>query len=370
MAEGSSNRRVVSGRVCFIYALTDPRDESVRYVGKSFEPYQRFKDHIKKCRVYRYSTHKNHWLRVLFSLGLVPLMTIIESTTEDGSTRERFWIAHFRSVGCVLTNATDGGEGMPGFIPSLETRAKLSAWMKGKPGTFLGRTHTPETRATLSAIGKLRITKPETRVKISDAVKNRPYNPVAAARGANANRDKIRVNTKIISPGDVFGRLTAVSRVRVDNTVQWVCICICERVVTVSHRSLWQVVASNGTKGSRSCGCLKRDLLNARNQRRKEQAKTRLPAAPRSPHPLRAVAESLGISFGTISTRMSKGWSFERATTTRRTDKKKALVDLKCNFCGAMFTSSLFQARRSFKGLPVFCSCSCRMTHISRARFL
>lgn len=106
-------------------------------------------------------------------------------------------IAKLRSLGVKLTNLTDGGEGMSGFkwdaeilarradaqrgqvrptvsaklkgvpksaehranlaaakrgVPASEaTKAKMSAVRKGRPSTMLGKNHTPEAKAKITA---------------------------------------------------------------------------------------------------------------------------------------------------------------------------------------------------------------------------
>ena len=60
----------------------------------------------------------------------------------------------------MLTNMTDGGEGLSGIVHTAETRAKMSAAKKG-------RTYSPETRAKMSAARMGKSRSPETRAKIA-----------------------------------------------------------------------------------------------------------------------------------------------------------------------------------------------------------
>lgn len=50
----------------------------------------------------------------------------------------------------LLRNCTDGGEGVSGWIPSEEWRAKKSRSMKGENNPFYGKRHSKETKALLS----------------------------------------------------------------------------------------------------------------------------------------------------------------------------------------------------------------------------
>ena len=79
-------------------------------------------------------------------------------------------------------NMTLGGEGTLGWIPSLETRAKLRAASTGKG-------HSPETRAKLSAITKAMVVSLETRAKLSAAHKGRVVSPETRAKIGAASRN-------------------------------------------------------------------------------------------------------------------------------------------------------------------------------------
>ena len=73
----------------------------------------------------------------------------------------------------ILLNKTDGGEGPAGMNVSDETKAKLSAALKGKPGPNKGKTFSDETRAKLSASHMGQEASDETRAKLSAALKGR-----------------------------------------------------------------------------------------------------------------------------------------------------------------------------------------------------
>lgn len=114
----------------FIYALIDPRDNDIRYVGMSKDPIYRLKQHFWKSQINK-STYKNHWLKNLLSNNLYPILEIIEECPEMiWQGRERFWIKYYSYLGCRLTNSTSGGEGLPNL--SAESRAKISQKLTGK----------------------------------------------------------------------------------------------------------------------------------------------------------------------------------------------------------------------------------------------
>lgn len=90
----------------YIYGLKDPRDQTIRYVGKSVKPKQRFNAHLKDEMT---NVEKAKWIGELRRLGLKPKMVILEIADEGNwSTVECKWIAKGRKDGWPLTNAESG----------------------------------------------------------------------------------------------------------------------------------------------------------------------------------------------------------------------------------------------------------------------
>lgn len=114
-----------------IYILREPLNYSIRYVGYTHQELrQRLKEHKYESMIKR--SHKNNWLRSLYSSGLAPIIEEIELVGSEFSwaDRERYWIKYYRSVGCDLTNGTDGGEcgsGRLGCVLTEEHKAKIKA---------------------------------------------------------------------------------------------------------------------------------------------------------------------------------------------------------------------------------------------------
>jgi len=89
-----------------IYGLVDPRNNKVRYVGKTSDLKERLAGHIRDCR--KSNTAKNNWIARLLSLGFEPEIVVIEECEEkDWQERERHWISVYPN----LTNWTAGGDG-------------------------------------------------------------------------------------------------------------------------------------------------------------------------------------------------------------------------------------------------------------------
>jgi hypothetical protein len=115
-----------------IYKLIDPRDNSVKYIGRTHKPLKKRLDgHLADARRGSKS-HRCKWIRKLLSKGLIPSIEALENVAWDkGSEREQYWIAWYGRKN--LVNGTDGGEGTLGLSVSKETRAKQSLSHAGKP---------------------------------------------------------------------------------------------------------------------------------------------------------------------------------------------------------------------------------------------
>lgn len=98
-------------KTTFIYCLIDPRDNQIRYIGKSNNLEQRLKNHCNPAR-YR-PTYKFNWIRKLKKLNLKPILKIVEEVSIDiWKEKEKYWIDYFLNQGCNLVNYLKGGEGL------------------------------------------------------------------------------------------------------------------------------------------------------------------------------------------------------------------------------------------------------------------
>ena len=163
-----------------IYALSEPTGAGgqIRYVGKAMQ-YRiriRFRRHLEEAMESSRRNHRLNWIRAVLASGAVPVMTILETGEGAGwVAAERRWIAHFREAGADLVNMTDGGEGVPGAVPSAETCAKLkAAW-------------TPERRALMHAKLTGRKCSPETRERMRLAHSGKKASPEARAHMSAAH---------------------------------------------------------------------------------------------------------------------------------------------------------------------------------------
>ena len=161
-----------------IYALTDPNTHEVRYIGRAKDLTVRLKRHWRGLG----RSHVAKWISALKRHGQRPGVTVLQTVSASCiCNAERYWIAHYRALGCPLTNIGDGGEGgMPGAKHSEETKAKIGAAHRGKIVSA-------EARARMSEAQRRAMTQ-ERRAEIGAASRNR--SPEANARIGEANRGR------------------------------------------------------------------------------------------------------------------------------------------------------------------------------------
>lgn len=115
----------------FIYALSDPRTNEIRYVGKTVNMRSRLHGHIYDDE----KTHKSAWIKSLKAKGLKPTMEVLESFFDEADSlwqeSERWWISYLRFIGCPLTNLDSGGNA--GKRMSDESKEKVRQSKIGIP---------------------------------------------------------------------------------------------------------------------------------------------------------------------------------------------------------------------------------------------
>jgi hypothetical protein len=117
-----------------IYALLDPRNLKIRYIGKTKQPLKRrLYGHIATAKDLSNSYPVVHWIRKLATMGLQPSIHLLEvANTDNWMKRERYWIAYGHKQKWKLLNATSGGETTSGVVMTPETLAKFSERSRGE----------------------------------------------------------------------------------------------------------------------------------------------------------------------------------------------------------------------------------------------
>jgi hypothetical protein len=122
---------VVLSEVIYIYTLSDPESNLVRYVGKTNNPTERLRKHYTENN----NTFKSKWVAGLRNKGLKPLFEIIDECSPDNWEQlERFYINLYKSLGARLTNILPGGEGGQTMLGKKLTKEQIEKIVKSKTG--------------------------------------------------------------------------------------------------------------------------------------------------------------------------------------------------------------------------------------------
>ena len=96
-----------------VYALTDPRNESICYIGMSRNVWRRYAMHLLMPG--KTTPAKNAWIEELKKIDLAPLLKILETieTMEEAGKQETYWIRHYLSLNAPLVNMAKTGKAFP-----------------------------------------------------------------------------------------------------------------------------------------------------------------------------------------------------------------------------------------------------------------
>jgi predicted nucleic acid-binding Zn ribbon protein len=129
--------------ITYIYALVDPTDDVIRYVGKADHPALRLRQHLRPCALNGRDTGANEWLKDLVAEGRCPILKALEVVPEDDwQFAECWWIGNTPTA----LNIEGGGRGQlrtslnprsPGVIlyvcEQCGTHFSLPYYRKGTP---------------------------------------------------------------------------------------------------------------------------------------------------------------------------------------------------------------------------------------------
>ena len=175
----------------YIYALHCPIANTVRYIGKSNNPEERFKQHLYFAETRRYDHHTARWIRKVLSAGLLPRLEVFAEVCppEDWREVERHWIAKGKSLGWKLTNTTAGGDGVEITCPIA-----LAKWHKAVKEAWADpvlRRRTSENLLRFYATPEGKALKSE--------VSRRPEKKAASAAGQSKNWQDPEYREKIMA---------------------------------------------------------------------------------------------------------------------------------------------------------------------------
>ena len=131
---------------CYVYTLSDPRTNEVRYIGKTLYLNNRFSNHLATSKFGK--SHKKNWIKNLLKNNLKPVIEVLEEfdNEEDTLKAEAYWIQQFKAWNFKLTNLIEYGV-TNSFIWTEKSRKKLSQ-------SKIGQIATQETRNKLSKLKK------------------------------------------------------------------------------------------------------------------------------------------------------------------------------------------------------------------------
>lgn len=157
-----------------IYALIDPRDGSIRYIGRtSHDPSVRVAGHIRNSK--HLNMPVNCWIRKLKALDLKPEWKTMKVVRGNGYATEQSLIKEYRKITHLL-NLSDGGPGPTGFKWSEDSKEKLRQVNLGKK--YSAETNrkkasvqvvTPQKRARVAVASQERFSDPEWKRKWYEA---------------------------------------------------------------------------------------------------------------------------------------------------------------------------------------------------------
>jgi len=151
-------------KTTFIYSLSDPNTNEIRYIGKANNLKYRLWSHIHEAKHDLRNQHKCNWIKTLLDKGKKPVIAIVEEVSIDNwQACEIYWISQFTAWGFNLINKTKGGD--CGII-SENCRKALSLSKRGHiKGTFK---HSEETKALIRAKRALQVITEEQKKKVSE----------------------------------------------------------------------------------------------------------------------------------------------------------------------------------------------------------
>lgn len=99
--------------IAYIYALLDPRDNEVRYIGKTVNAKYRLSQHIQESKNLKISNHRLNWIRSLLTNDIKPIIKFLKICPLSEFVKyETEYIQLYKNN--KLTNSDETGHGSTG----------------------------------------------------------------------------------------------------------------------------------------------------------------------------------------------------------------------------------------------------------------
>jgi hypothetical protein len=181
-----------------IYGLCDPQTGELKYIGKTCASLaRRLSAHLNDVKRGRVYIPRHRWIASLHP-DTPEIFEIERVPSSQWQEAEQFWIAYFRSIGCILFNATAGGDGLSSYRHRPDTRIKQSRAAKeryrsqaerAKTGEAVRRGYeVPEARANLRAAIAMR--DPEVLVRSAQRLTEFQRSPEGRRRASEIHKGR------------------------------------------------------------------------------------------------------------------------------------------------------------------------------------
>jgi group I intron endonuclease len=129
----------------YIYGLVDAINNELKYIGKSINPKSRYKKHLQDS--IKKISYKDKWIYSLLEKNIKPELLIIDEVdNESWVFWEKHYISYYKSIGCKLTNLSEGGDNPPNHTGRKRTEDEIERIRKSN----LGKKRNEETRKKMS----------------------------------------------------------------------------------------------------------------------------------------------------------------------------------------------------------------------------